>query len=99
MIWNPDQRGQASGRFSVACYCLVLSFSLAPAGAQQYTISIIAGGGAPVATPSRGVDLWIGAVSSLATDAAGNVYFPTGYSVFKLDPIGILTRIATFASG
>jgi hypothetical protein len=30
----------------------------------------------------------------LATDAAGNVYFSAAYCVFKLDPNGIMTRIA-----
>src|ERR1700689_1020606 len=93
MIRNPVRRGQA-GTFTVPCFCLVLGFTLATAGAQQYTISTIAGGGAPVATPSPGVALWIGAVSNLATDPAGNVYFPTGNSILKLDQNGIVTSIA-----
>lgn len=95
MIWNPERREPARGPFSAACYFLVLSFTLAPAGAQQYTISTIAGGGgAPLATPSPGVNLFIGTVYNLATDAAGNVYFPAGNSVFKLDQNGAVTRIA-----
>jgi trimeric autotransporter adhesin len=63
--------------------------------AQQYVISNYAGGppppGTSQATPA----------GSVATDASGNVYFAT-YSagnnpcvcVFKLDPNGVLTRVA-----
>jgi hypothetical protein len=96
MIWNPERREPASGPFSAACYFLVLSFTLAPAAAQQYTISTIAGGGggAALATPSRGVNLFIGAVHTLATDAAGNLYFAAASSIYKLDQNGIVTRVA-----
>ena len=65
------------------------------ATAQQYVISTFAGGGAP-RTPSMAVDTAIGSPVGLATDAAGNVYFPVAdlNSVYKLDPNGALTRVA-----
>ena len=94
MIWNRERLRRTIAPFSLACHCLVLSFPLATARAQQYTISTIAGGGAPVATPSPGLALWIGAVSNLATGPAGNVYFPAGNNIFKLDQNGIVTSIA-----
>jgi hypothetical protein len=63
--------------------------------AQQYVISTYAGG-APPPTPSPAVSGSIGAPFSVAADAAGNVYFtsPDLLSVFKLDPAGVLTRVA-----
>ena len=69
-----------------------LVFSVA-AAAQQYVISTFAGG-APTATPLRGVDLSINGTGGVATDAAGNVYFVSENQVFKLDQNGIVTRIA-----
>jgi hypothetical protein len=63
MIWSPKRRGRARRTFSIACYSLVLSFTLAPAGTQPFTISTIAGG-TQVATPASGVGMWIGAVSN-----------------------------------
>jgi uncharacterized protein (TIGR03437 family) len=73
----------------------LLIFAPVPAWAQQqYIISTIAGGGPPLVTPARGLDLQIGAVYNIATDVAGNVYFPTANSVVELDQNGIVTRIA-----
>jgi len=46
------------------------------AAAQQYVISTVAGG-APPATPVRGLDLSIN-TRAVAADAAGNAYFTTG---------------------
>jgi len=63
----------------------------ATVAAQQYVISTYAGG-APL--PALGVDLPIGAASGVATDAAGNIYFASAASVFKLDRSGVLTRVA-----
>jgi uncharacterized protein (TIGR03437 family) len=78
------------------CLCAALSL-LACMGlfaqVQQYTMSTIAGAGAVTTTPARGTDLFIG-VGSLATDAAGNVYFSFGFGVFKLDQNGVVTQIA-----
>ena len=73
---------------------LRIAFSLAllsfPAVAQHYVISTIAGG-APPATPVRGLDMPLN-VRGVATDAAGNVYFTSALScIFKLDSNGIVT--------
>jgi trimeric autotransporter adhesin len=61
--------------------------------AQQYVISTIAGG-APPATPFAAPGASIGDPTRLATDAAGNVYFGSLHSVFKVDATGTLTRFA-----
>ncbi len=72
---------------------LVLALLSFPAGAQQYVISTIAGG-APPATPVRGLDMPLN-VRGVATDAAGNVYFTSALDcVFKLDSNGIVTLVA-----
>jgi sugar lactone lactonase YvrE len=64
------------------------------AWAQQYVISIFAGGQS-LLTPIAGVDASIGRPSTVATDSAGNVYFGVSLGcVFKLDGNGILTRAA-----
>ena len=61
--------------------------------AQQYVISTIAGG-APPPTPAMAPAASIGDPTRLATDAAGNVYFGSLHSVFKVDAGGTLTRVA-----
>jgi uncharacterized protein (TIGR03437 family) len=61
--------------------------------AQQYTISTIAGG-APPATPVAGASISIGQPRRVAADAAGNVYFSSANSVFKLSGSGVLTLAA-----
>ena len=61
--------------------------------AQQYVISTIAGG-APPPTPAMAPTASIGDPTRLATDAAGNVYFGSLHSVFKVDAGGTLTRVA-----
>ena len=70
--------------------CLLFGGSV---GAQEYVISTIAGG-APPPTPARAVKASIGDPTRLATDAAGNVYFSSLHSVFKVDAGGTLTRVA-----
>jgi len=70
-----------------------LLLSIAVAAGQQYVISTVAGG-APPATPAPGVSVGIAQPSRVAADTAGNVYFTSANCVFKLDPRGILTRIA-----
>ena len=62
------------------------------AGAQQYVISTVAGGAAPAASPAAAAS--IGDPTRLATDAAGNVYFGSLHSVFKVSVGGALTRVA-----
>jgi uncharacterized protein (TIGR03437 family) len=61
--------------------------------AQQYVISTIAGG-VPPPTPAMAPTASIGDPTRLATDAAGNVYFGSLHSVFKVDAGGTLTRVA-----
>src|ERR1035441_1021204 len=70
--------------------CLLFSGSV---WAQQYVISTIAGG-APPPTPVAAPTASIGDPTRLATDAAGNVYFGSLHSVFKVDAGGTLTRVA-----
>jgi len=69
----------------------------AVAAAQQYVISTYAGGaGPPAPLSARGVNVPIGVPRAIAADATGNVYFAMfdSSSVFKLDPNGVLTRVA-----
>src|SRR5262249_52826914 len=61
---------------------------------QHYVISTIAGG-APPPTPVAGVNADIGPTYAVATDVIGNVYFSiSDNSVFRLDPNGMVTRVA-----
>jgi uncharacterized protein (TIGR03437 family) len=61
--------------------------------AQQYVISTIAGGAAP-STPVVATRASIGDPTRAVADAAGNVYFSSLHSVFKVDAGGTLTRFA-----
>jgi uncharacterized protein (TIGR03437 family) len=63
------------------------------AQAQQYVISTIAGGAA-LPTPVPAVGASIGDPPRVAADAAGNLYFGSMHSVFKVDAAGNITRIA-----
>src|SRR5581483_8134403 len=54
------------------------------AGAQQYSITTVAGGVPPV-TPQPALEASIGDPARVATDSAGNVYFASLHSVFKVD--------------
>src|SRR5579871_3300336 len=72
---------------------LTLLAGLWPAAAQQYTIATVAGG-APPPTPIAAIGTSIGTPRRLAVDKAGNVYFSSLNSVFKLDTTGVLTLIA-----
>jgi hypothetical protein len=72
---------------------LVAAFLSFTAPAHQYVISTVAGG-APPATPVRGLDMAVN-LKGLTADASGNAYFTTTlHCVFKLDTNGIVTRIA-----
>src|SRR5204862_8170411 len=64
--------------------------------AQQYAISTYAGGAPPLAAPVQGTSVSIGAPISVAADEKDNIYFasPDLNAVFKLDPSGLLTRVA-----
>ena len=68
-------------------------FACSAALAQQYSISTIAGG-APPATPTPAVSTTIGQPRRVTADAAGNVYFSSGNSVFKVSGAGTLALVA-----
>ena len=70
-------------------------FAQSAANTQQYSISTVAGG-APPATPVAGVSLALGTVWGVAPDGAGNIYLASSdlNSVFRLDPSGLITRVA-----
>ena len=74
---------------------LAAGAALDTAPARQYVISTYAGGGPP---PERApaMDVWIGSVLGVATETAGSVYFSSSEFnvIFKLDPSGVLTRLA-----
>ena len=61
--------------------------------AQQYTISTVAGG-APPATPVAATSASIGQPRRVTLDKAGNVYFSSANSVFKIGSGGVLTLVA-----
>src|SRR6202142_837467 len=71
---------------------LVLLLAAGSAWAQQYLITTVAGGGLPP-TPALAVNASFANPYGLAT-AFGSVYFTAGNCVFKIDPAGILTRVA-----
>jgi uncharacterized protein (TIGR03437 family) len=73
---------------------VLILFVVWPLFGQTYTLSTFAGGGLPVniAGPSAS----IGPVSSVAVDAAGSVYSPSGGTILRLDAI---TRILTVVAG
>ena len=70
----------------VGFLCLHFAF------AQQYSISTVAGGGPP-ATPVSATSISIGQPNRVAADAAGNFYFSSGNSVFKISK-GTMTLVA-----
>ena len=61
--------------------------------AQSYVISTVAGGGAP-STPAAAAGVGLASPVGVAADAAGNVYFSSGNTVFRVDASGTLTRVA-----
>jgi sugar lactone lactonase YvrE len=72
---------------------LILLASCAAGMAQQYSISTIAGA-APPATPASAVSLSIGQPVRVTTDSAGNFYFSSLNSVFKVSSGGTLNLVA-----
>lgn len=62
------------------------------ATAQQLVISTYAGGTAPP-TPVSAIQASIGDPPKVAVDSAGNLYFGSSHSVFKVDASGTLTRL------
>src|SRR6516164_7526479 len=72
-----------------------IAFVALPAAllAQQYTISTVAGGGAPPnAVPATSVRVPVSA--GVALSRTGDAYFSSADSVMKVDSKGILTRVA-----
>jgi uncharacterized protein (TIGR03437 family) len=80
--------------------CAVLAVLLAPcwADAGQYVISTFAGGAMPP-SPVDALSAAIGTPADLTGDANGNIYFSSLNCVFKLDAIGVVTRIAGTGAG
>jgi sugar lactone lactonase YvrE len=71
----------------------VILFTAAVLPAQQYTISTLAGA-APQSTPIVARDASIPQPLGVAADRSGNIYFVSRNTVFKVDPNGVLTRVA-----
>src|SRR5438067_232997 len=65
------------------------------AWAQQYVIATVAGG-APPATPLAASRASIGDPARVIVDAAGNVYFASLHSIFKVDAAGAVYIADTF---
>ena len=63
------------------------------AWAQQYLITTVAGGGLPP-TPIPALMASFPGPSAVAADGSGNIYFSSTNGVFKVDPAGVLTRVA-----
>ncbi|MBL8292850.1 MAG: hypothetical protein JNN08_13485 [Bryobacterales bacterium] len=89
--------GYRSSRFRIATVAgFVLSTALvcfAPALAQEYMISTVAGG-SPPSTPSLGTLASIFPPAGLTVDSQGNIFFSSNNCIFKLDRNGTLTRVA-----
>jgi sugar lactone lactonase YvrE len=79
---------------TVAQGMMSLLLTMASALAQQYVISTVAGG-APIPTPIAATSASVGQTVGVAVGPAGEVYF-TGYghSVYRIDALGVLTRVA-----
>ena len=73
---------------------LLASMLSCSAFGQTYTISTFAGGALPENIP--GTAAVLGSVTSVALDAAGNVFFVLAHYdiVLRLDVNGVLTRVA-----
>ncbi len=81
---------------SLRCFAPGFALGLVLSGsafAQQYTISTFAGG-SPPSTPVAASGTAIGLPLRSAIDGAGNLYFGSSNSVFKMDTTGVLTLIA-----
>ncbi len=74
---------------TVAC-----TFAAAPAWAQQYTISIYAGGASPL-LPAPATSVPIGYPQAVVGDGKGNVYFSSWgtYGVFKVNAAGTVSML------
>jgi uncharacterized protein (TIGR03437 family) len=66
---------------------------VAAASGQQYVMSTVAGGVPPV-SPAAAPTVSIGDPPRVATDTAGNFYFGSLHSIFKVDNSRMMTRVA-----
>jgi uncharacterized repeat protein (TIGR01451 family) len=87
---GPDTGAQRSGGITIAGQ----TFTVTQGGISPL-ISTLAGGTMPV-TASPGTSLSIPVSYGVAVDSSGNAYFPSTIlnAVFKVDPSGVVTRIA-----
>src|SRR3989442_2665861 len=84
----------AAAALSVGWLLLCTSSVLAQNyGSQFYSYVNFPGGNWP-AVPAPATSVSIGNPTGVTTDAAGNVYIAGPSIIFKLDPSGMLTRIA-----
>jgi hypothetical protein len=75
--------------------CVAFGFVfLAAAQPQQYVNSTVAGAFLLPPTPAPAANSTIGQPHAIAKDSAGNVYFASLYSVFRIDPNVLLTHVA-----
>jgi uncharacterized protein (TIGR03437 family) len=73
---------------------LLLLASAAAGMAQQYSISTIAGATPLFSEPVSAVGASVGQPARVTADSAGNFYFSSLHSVFKVSPGGTLTLVA-----
>jgi hypothetical protein len=73
---------------------MALVISSAASG-QTYTISTFAGGALPLNIPATAASLGYDVPVAIASDRAGNLYFPNQHTVMRLDAAtGFLTVVA-----
>ncbi len=74
---------------------LIVALLLTPLclSGQNYVTSTLLTN-APLTSSTAPANIWIGNPDSVATDAAGNVYFTSVHAVFRVSPVGQLVRFA-----
>jgi hypothetical protein len=82
-----------TGCFMIRVSAVIGLLTASVVHAQQYVISTVAGAGPLLRTPALALDVPI-SPWGVATDAQGSVYFASSGFIFRLDPAGLLTRIA-----
>src|SRR5215831_15592891 len=83
----------ASGSFMIRVSVVIGLLAASLVHAQQYVISTVAGGGPMLRIPAQALNVPI-SPWGVAADGNGNIYFTSSRFVFKLEPGGLLTRIA-----
>jgi hypothetical protein len=64
-------------------------------GAQTYTISTVAGGGAPIGLAAKGIGF--GNPTAVTVNSSGNMYLAARCQIFEIDPGGMV--IQTIGNG